>query len=268
LSGAACSPEGELALTSSLRAPYSLRSLPEPVFRPRVGGIAIAADFPKTGPVFRDEFDAANKLCPFPGVKFRDYDAGGAAVIARDGFAIEPCGHQRVIIERIFDPHIGAIAVVAAEENVTHFRFRFHDFRKREESDATPATIEFAPSRDAVEIGHVLELREGIEVLPGKRFRVLDQSTDLEAPIGQSDFRFDPEIEDGKALGEMLARRETIGRAARTGLKIRLSGSDRPAGRRLAVVSSDFARHFARPTFLALDQTGIGRCHNGKLNRR
>jgi hypothetical protein len=118
-----------------------------------------------------------------------------------------------------------------------------------------------------VEIGDVLELREGVELLPGKRFRVLDQATDLEAPIGESDFRFDPEIEDGKALGEMLARRETIGRAARTGLKIRLSGSDRRAGRRLAVVSSDFARHFARPTFLALDQTGIRRCHDGKLNR-
>src|SRR5204862_2397855 len=122
-------------------------------------------------------------------------------------------------------------------------------------------------SGDAVEIGDVLELREGVELLPGKRFRVLDQATDLEVPIGESDSRFDPEIEDGKALGEMLARRKTIGRAARTGLKIRLSGSDRRAGRRLAVVSSDFARHFARPTFLALDQTGIRRCHDGKLNR-
>src|SRR5205823_13364868 len=151
--------------------------------------------------------------------------------------------------------------------NVTHFRLRFHNFRQCKESNPAPATIEFAPSGDAVEIGDVLELRKSVELLPGKRLRGLDQATDLEAPIGESDFRFDPEIEDGKALGEMLARRETVGRAARTGLKIRLSDSDRRAGRRLAVASSDFARHFARPTFLALDQTGIGRCHNAKLNR-
>ena len=215
-------------------------------------------------------------------------------MIARDRFAVELCGHQRVIVERIFDPHIGGVAVVATEKNVTHFRFRFHNFRQCKESNPAPATIEFAPSGDAVEIGDVLELGEGVELLPGKRFRVLDRATDLEAPIGESDFRFDPEIEDGKALGEMLARREAISRAradrrtpggtffrrhfacptflaldqrkvAHTSpyLKLRKGSSFR----RGAETSTRGARapHFAGPTFLALDQTRVGRCHDGKL---
>ena len=134
-------------------------------------------------------------------------------MIARDRFAVELGRHQRVIVERIFDPHIGSVAVVAAEENMTHFRFRFHHFRQRKKSDSAPATIEFAPSGDAVEIGDVLELREGVELLPGKRFRVLDQATDFEAPVGDSDFRFDSKIENGKALSKMLTWREAIRRA-------------------------------------------------------
>src|SRR5437868_13868300 len=126
-------------------------------------------------------------------------------MIARDRFAVELCRYQRVVIERILDSHIAGVAVVAPKEDMTHFRFRFHDFSECEESDSAPPTIEFAPSRNAVEIGNVLELRKGVEFLPGKYFRVLDQATDFETPIGQSDFRFDPEIENGKALGEMLA---------------------------------------------------------------
>src|SRR5262249_13954050 len=161
-------------------------------------------------------------------------------MIARDGFAIELRGYQRVIIECIFDPHIAGVAVVAAEENVTHFRFRFHDFCQRKESDAAPATIEFAPSSDAVEIGDVFELREGVEFFPGEGFRVLDQTTDFKVPMSQRDFRFDPKIENGKALGEMLARRETVLGPRNAGLEIRLSGSD-------------FGDHLAGPTFLALD---------------
>ena len=101
----------------------------EPVFRPGIGGIAVAADFPKTGIVFGAEINRANKLGPFPGIKLRDNHAGRAAVIARNRFAVELRGHERVVIERVFDSDIGGIAILAAKEDVTHFRFRFNNFR-------------------------------------------------------------------------------------------------------------------------------------------
>ena len=62
-----------------------------------------------------------------------------------------------------------------------------------------------------MEIGDVFKLRESIEFLPGKCLRILHQSADFQAPIFQRDFRFDAEIENREALGEMLARRKTLG---------------------------------------------------------
>src|SRR5207248_9910950 len=58
--------------------------LRKPVLRPGIGGVTVAADFPETRLVFGNEFDRANKLGPFPGIKLRDDHAGGATVIARD----------------------------------------------------------------------------------------------------------------------------------------------------------------------------------------
>ena len=60
------------------------------------------------------------ELAPYP---------GRAAVVARNRFAVELRGHERIVIERVFDSDIGGIAIVAAKENVAHFRFRFHNFR-------------------------------------------------------------------------------------------------------------------------------------------
>ena len=64
-----------------------------------------------------------------------------------------------------------------------HFRFWPHEFDEGEKGDAAPAAIEFAPGGDAMEVGHVFELREGIELFPGECLRVLDQPADFEAPF-------------------------------------------------------------------------------------
>ena len=148
------------------------RQLGKPVFRPGIGGIAVAANFPETRLIFGNEFNRANKLGPFPTIKLRDNHARGSAVIARNRFAIELRGHEHIVIERVFDSDIGGIAIVAAKENVTHFRFRFHNFRQREKGDTAPVAIEFAPGGDAMEIGDVFELRESIEFLPGECLRI------------------------------------------------------------------------------------------------
>src|SRR5947207_158008 len=186
------------------------RRLRKPVLRPGIGGVTVATDFPETRLIFGNEFNCANKLGPFPTIKLRDNHARGAAVIARNRFAIELRGHERIVIERVFDSDIGGIAIVTAKENMTYFRFRFHNFRQREKGDTAPVAIEFAPGGDAMEIGDVFELRESIEFFPGECLRIFHQPADFEAPIFQCDFWFDAEIEDWEALGEMLARRKTV----------------------------------------------------------
>jgi len=101
-----------------------------------------------------------------------------------------------------------------------------------------------------MEIGDVFELRESIEFFPGECLRIFHQPADFEAPIFQRDFWFNAEIENRKARGEMLARRKTLSRAK--------SEPDR---------RFFFARHLARPTFLALDQARVWRGHDRNFNR-
>src|SRR5437764_3667148 len=228
----------------------------EPVFRPGIGGIAVATDLPETGLVFGDEINRANKLGPFPCIKLRDNHARGTTVIARNRFAVELRRHERVVIERVFDSDITAIAIVAAKENVVHFRFRFHNFCQCEKGDTAPATIEFAPGRDAMEIGDVFKLRECIEFFPGECLRIFHQPADFQAPIFQRNFRFDAEIENREPLGEMLARRKAFSRASEPDRRI--SGPD---------WRFFFGSHFARPTFLALDHAWVRRRHKENLNR-
>src|SRR6266576_2741765 len=101
-----------------LPAPCFLR---KPVLRPGIGGVTVAADFPETRLICGNEFNRANKLGPLPCIKLRDDDASGATMIARNRFAVELDGHERVVIERVFNSDVGGIAIVAAKENMTHF---------------------------------------------------------------------------------------------------------------------------------------------------
>src|SRR5438128_9083684 len=103
--------------------------LRKPVLRPGIGRIAVAADFPETRLIFGNEFNRANKLGPFPCIQLRDDDAGGATMIARNRFAVELGGHERIVIECVFNSDISGVAIVAAKENMAHLRFRFHNFR-------------------------------------------------------------------------------------------------------------------------------------------
>src|SRR5205085_5932152 len=193
---------------------------------------AVAAHFPVARAIFGGELDRLHELRAFPGVEFRDDDAGRAAVLSRDGLAIELRGNEDVVVHAIFQTNIGAVAIVAGEEDVFHFRLRSNEFGEGEEGDAAPAAIELAPGSDAVEVAYVFELREGVELPPGEGARKLDEAADFEPPSGKIDLRTDAEVEDGKVAGEMLA-----GRQAFLGADVRLG----------------FAAHLARPTFLGAD---------------
>src|SRR5437764_14209494 len=124
--------------------------LREPVFRPRIGGVAVTAHFPETRLIFGYELDRADELGPFPRVKFRYDDSGRTAMVARDRFTIELCRDQRIIIEGIFKSHISRVTIVTPEKNVAHLRFRFHDLGHGKESDPAPAAIGHAPGSDTV----------------------------------------------------------------------------------------------------------------------
>src|ERR1700686_5177941 len=179
----------------------------ESVFPPGIGGVAVAADFPIAGAILGGALDRLHELRTFPGVELRNNDAGRPAVLSPDRLSIELRGDEDVVVHAIFQANIGAVAIVAGEEDVFHFRFRPDEFGESEESDAAPAAIELAPGRDAVEVAHVFELRKRVEFLPGEGARKLDETADFEAPVIEGDLRADAEIEDGESAGEVLAGR-------------------------------------------------------------
>lgn len=164
-------------------------------------------------------------------------------MVARDRFAIEVRGDERVIVEHVFEPDVARVTVVALEEDVFRFRSWPDKIDNCEEGDAAPAAIEFAPGGDAMEIGDVFKLWELVEFFPRECLRMLDEPSHFEAPIAERNLRPDAEIENGEAGREVLAGRETI---------LRTRGRLR------------FAAHFARPTFFALDQARVRFVHGKK----
>ena len=184
--------------------------LGESVFRPRIGGVAVTAHFPETRLIFGYELNRTHEFRPFPCVQFRYDNPGRATVIARNRFTVELRRDHRIIVEGIFEPHISRVTIITPEKNVTRLGFGFYDVGQRKESDASPSAIELAPGSDAVEIAHIFELFERIELFPGERFRILHQPTDFQSPIGERDLRFDAEVENWKSLREMLAGREAL----------------------------------------------------------
>src|SRR5258705_12144469 len=71
----------------------------EPILRPRIGGVRIPSQFPKTEDIPIEEGDFADKLGPFPGVEFWNNDPSGATVIKRQRFVLPFVRDQDVIIQ-------------------------------------------------------------------------------------------------------------------------------------------------------------------------
>ena len=169
-------------------------------------------------------------------------------MLARNRLTVELCGDENVVVHTIFETNVGAVAVVACKEDVFYFGLWLHNLGEGEECDAAPAAIEFAPSRDAVEVAHVLEPWQRVEFFPSECFRILDETADFKSPFFQRDIWANAEIEDRKAGSDVLTWRQPVLRA---GGRFRL------------------AAHLACPTFLPLDDVGIGMGHgiNPSTNR-
>ena len=104
-------------------------------------------------------------------------------MLARHGLSVEVRGDEDIVVHAIVEAHVRAVAVIAGEENMFYLRLWLHQFRQCKKSDATPATIEFAPGRDAVKITYVLKLWEGVELVPCECFGMLDQAANFETPF-------------------------------------------------------------------------------------
>src|SRR5581483_3003926 len=85
---------------------------------------------------------------------------------------------------------------------------RNDEFGDRPESHAAPVVVVAAPRRHAVEVAHVVDLRQREEWLPGQRDGVLDESAYLELPRRGGHVRRFAEIEDGPVLHFVLPDRE------------------------------------------------------------
>jgi hypothetical protein len=168
-------------------------------------------------------------------------------VLARNWLAVELCGDQNVVVHTIFQADVGAVAVVACKEDVFYFELRFHNLGEVEERDAAPAAIEFAPSRDAVEVAYILEPWQSVEFFPSECFRIPDETADFKSPFFQRDIWANAQIEDRKSGSDVLTWRQPVLRA---GGRLRL------------------AAHLACPTFLPLDDGGINAAHEKQVGRK
>src|SRR6267378_4512498 len=90
----------------------------EAVFRPGVGGVGIAAQFPETEDVAVQEGDFADEFGAFPGVTLGQDDAGGPTVLLGEGLAVPLVGDEDVVVHAGVEGIIGGVAVVRLEKEV------------------------------------------------------------------------------------------------------------------------------------------------------
>src|SRR4029077_7911250 len=129
----------------------------ETIFRPGISRVAVTAYFPETQPVLAVEFNLPDEFRSLPGIQFRNDHTRGAAMLAGKRFALKPRRNQNILVETIGEADVRRIAVVGGKEDVIHLWFWPNEIGDGEEGDTTPATVEFAPGGDAVEIAYVVE---------------------------------------------------------------------------------------------------------------
>src|SRR5438067_909304 len=75
--------------------------------------------------------------------------------------------------------------------------------------DAFPFRVEFAPARHAVDVHHDLAARQLVELVPSPGLLLLDQTGDLERPVGESLIHwYRTIVQHREFLGKRLARRQ------------------------------------------------------------
>ncbi len=181
--------------------------LREALFEPGIGIVRIAAHFPEAKDVAVDKGDFADELGAFPGVFFRNDDARGTTMLDGDGLSVNLVRDEDVIVQADIERVVRGIAVVALEENEFRGGPGPDQLSEGEKGDALPVHFVFGPGGDAMEVAHVPELGQGVELVPTEGDRVFDLAVNLELPLVEGHFGMDAEVQHGPVLDEFLAGR-------------------------------------------------------------
>ena len=88
----------------------------------------------------------------------------------------------------------------AGEVNELGLGLGLSEFEERGEGDAAPTAVVFAPGRDTVEVAHIGNLGQRVEILPGKRGGLFHRAVERERPFADEH----PEIRNRQGLGPKL----------------------------------------------------------------
>ena len=98
--------------------------------------------------------------------------------------------------------------IVAGAQHELRVRLRHRELGERPEAHAAPVIVEAAPRRHAVEVAHVVHLRQREKLLPGERQRILDEAADLERPVARRDRGLVSEVEHRPVAYLVLTHRQ------------------------------------------------------------
>ena len=121
-------------------------------------------------------------------------------------------GEQRVGLHGGGQRHVGRVPALGVKNYELGRRRDARDLGDVGEEHPFPMGVELRPARDAVHVQGFLRDRQCAHLRPAQGERFLDLPPDPEVPSGQVAVIGNPtEMEDGKLLGEHLARRDALG---------------------------------------------------------
>src|SRR3954465_2676839 len=104
------------------------------------------------------------------------------SMVGRERPAVMMRGEQHVLAIEVGERDVGGESLLRVDEHVGGSWIGLHALHHFAEGDASPAIVEAAPARDAVEVTRDVEARESVEFFPREAERAADYSPDLEVP--------------------------------------------------------------------------------------
>src|SRR5215472_12617748 len=194
-----------------------------PLFLPRIAFVVIAADFPESRAILRQELDAVPPFGTLPELPVRNDDAHGPAMFAGQRFSFPAVRQQHVGLGEDVELHIGGVAVVGVENDVARFWLRPHELEDLPARHALPVIVVTAPGGDTVDVADEILLRQRHEFRQRPGERVLDEARHPETPVIRLHVRLDAKIEHRPVLHFLLAGWQAVGMA-----HIPLAGEEAP----------------------------------------
>ena len=96
---------------------------------------------------------------------------------------------------------------MAGAEDMARVLLRHDELGERAEPDSPPVIVEAAPGGHAMEVAHVLNLRQLHEVVPTERHRIFDETAQLKPPAIERNIGLLAEVQHRPVGDQMLANR-------------------------------------------------------------